>query len=50
MQRKLDEVGEEIGDARRKSDEDAHKDEGPQFHDSGTIHPEMDDQTIVPPG
>lgn len=50
MQRKLDEVGEEIGDARRKSDEETGRDRGPEFHESGGIHPETDDQTIVPPG
>jgi len=26
------------------------RDEGQEFHESGTIEPEMDDQTIAPPG
>ena len=26
------------------------EDEGRKFHESGTVHPELDDQTIAPPG
>ena len=26
------------------------EDEGQEFHESGDVHPELDDQTIAPPG
>ena len=26
------------------------EDEGQKYHESGSVHPELDDQTIAPPG
>jgi hypothetical protein len=56
-QERLDELDDKIASARRKA-EDANDlgpdgmftDTEPAFHESGTIRPEDDDQTIAPPG
>ncbi|MHB8670628.1 MAG: hypothetical protein ACYDAD_08730 [Acidimicrobiales bacterium] len=49
---RLDQVEEDVQRARKDGDEVAHgilySEE--HFTDSGTVHPELDDQTIVPPG
>ena len=49
---RTDEVQQEI-DKARKSAQDAHILDDPdeqKFYESGTVHPELDDQTIAPPG
>ena len=53
----LEQVEEQIDDAKAKA-EDAvaddgtplFDDDGREFHDSGTVRPDLDDQTIAPPG
>ena len=46
---RLDELEEEIETVRHRTPEykAAHE---PHYVDSGTVRPELDDQTIVPPG
>jgi hypothetical protein len=49
---KLDEVQQEI-DAAREAAQKAHVIDDPnepKYYESGSIHPELDDQTITPPG
>ena len=48
MQHELDDLDQEIAAAREKTkpkDEDEKK-----YYESGSIHPELDDQAITPPG
>ena len=50
--KKLEEVEDHIQAARKLAQQDGvlpDPDE-PKFYESGTIHPELDDQTIAPPG
>ena len=47
MEEELEDLEQEISDARRATD---HHDHEPRYVDSGSIHPEMDDQEIAPPG
>jgi len=56
-QERLDQLDEKIASARRKAGEaddigpeGMFTDTEPAFHESGTIRPEDDDQTIAPPG
>jgi hypothetical protein len=44
----VQEVGEEISAARRTHREAQGRPEGHTFSESGTVHPELDDQTIAP--
>jgi hypothetical protein len=49
---RLDQLEERIRHAREEAREalgEPDPDE-PRFHESGSIHPELDDQTIAPPG
>jgi hypothetical protein len=48
LQDRLDDVEDDIQAARRRIAEE--KDKGPEYHESGSIRPDLDDQTIVPPG
>lgn len=51
MQKTLDDLGDEIGDARRQAEDSLERGEqGPQYHQSGDVHPAMDDQAVTPPG
>jgi hypothetical protein len=50
--KRLDDLQQDIDKARDKA-EDAgilEDPDEPKFYESGTIHPELDDQTIAPPG
>lgn len=56
-QERLEELDEKIASVRRKADDATElppdgmfTDTEPAFHESGTIRPEDDDQTIAPPG
>ena len=44
----LDALEARIQELERRLDSHHHGGKGPQYHDSGTIHPEMDDQSITP--
>jgi hypothetical protein len=48
----LDRLEREVAQAREQAKHDGllPDDEKPRFHESGSIHPELDDQTIAPPG
>ena len=49
---RLDDLQQDIDKARHDAEEAGilpDPDE-PRFYESGTIHPELDDQTIAPPG
>lgn len=47
----LQRVDELIDEARDAAAREGAVDDGEQkWHESGTIHPELDDQTIAPPG
>ena len=45
LARKIDEIRE-----RARKNGLLPDPEAPAFHESGSIHPELDDQTIAPPG
>jgi hypothetical protein len=50
--KRLDDLQQDI-DKARKTAEDANileDPDEPKFYESGSIHPELDDQTIAPPG
>jgi hypothetical protein len=47
--RRLDDAEERIREVERDLKEE-EGDDGPKFHDSGTIRPQDDDQSIAPPG
>jgi hypothetical protein len=53
-EQRLEQVGEHIDAARKAAQRDGLLPEGdpdePKFYESGSIHPELDDQTIAPPG
>jgi len=49
LEERLDDVEEEIDEAERLRRREAHEDER-RYYESGTEHPELDDQTITPPG
>jgi hypothetical protein len=51
MQERLDDVGDDIEAARRSAaDDHLIEDDDPKYHESGDIRPDLDDQTITPPG
>jgi hypothetical protein len=52
MQERLDDLEEKIQEARDDLKEmvPAEHDDEERYEDSGDIHPELDDQTITPPG
>jgi hypothetical protein len=52
MQERLDKVEEQIQEARDDTRDLLPKDEDDEelYEESGSIHPELDDQTITPPG
>ena len=51
MQQRLDDVGDDIEQARRAATDDGLlEDEEPKYHESGEIRPDLDDQTLTPPG
>jgi hypothetical protein len=47
---RLDEVQRKIDDAREAAEDDGIliDDDEPKYYESGSIHPEQDDQTIAP--
>lgn len=49
---RLEAVDDRIEEAKRLAREDGVIDDPSErkWHESGTIHPELDDQTIAPPG
>jgi hypothetical protein len=47
---RLDDVEEEIHQARRQAADDLTPPDDPAYFESGTVGEEQDDQTITPPG
>jgi hypothetical protein len=52
MQQRIDRLEADIADAQEQAEEvvPEWEDDEPRYVDSGSIHPELDDQTITPPG
>ncbi|MGI9080617.1 MAG: hypothetical protein ACR2GF_07365 [Acidimicrobiales bacterium] len=46
--RRLQTLEDHIQDLERRLDGHHHGGPGPKYYESGTIHPELDDQTIAP--
>jgi AhpD family alkylhydroperoxidase len=50
LSRRLETLETEIGNVRQHLLELQEGPPGPRYYESGTIHPELDDQSITPPG
>jgi hypothetical protein len=46
--RRLQALEDRIQDLERRLDGHHHGGSGPEYYESGTVHPELDDQTIAP--
>jgi hypothetical protein len=49
-EKRLDELGDEIEEARRSLDDRLTDDQGPDFIDRGTVETDKVDNAIAPPG
>jgi hypothetical protein len=49
-EKRLDELGDKIDDARRSLDDRLTDDEGPDFIDRGNVETDKVDNAIAPPG